>query len=236
MWSFFSKRHSLESSGMLQGGTDYHCHLLPDADDGIQTIEESLKCLAVYEGLGIKSVWLTPHIMEDIPNTTEDLQNKFKELKEHYQGDIHLYLAAEYMLDSLFEERLEKNDLLPLGNDQKHLLVETSYFNPPIHLDETLSRIKTKGYIPVLAHPERYIYMDEQDYQRLKDAEIRFQINLPSLVGAYGKEVRKKVEWILKKEMADIWGTDTHRLAALSHLSTEKSLKHNISINFNKSI
>ena len=125
MWSF-NKRISLKDSGIFQGFTDWHCHLLPDVDDGVQTIDESLQLLSFYEQLGIKEVWLTPHVMEDMPNTTKELKERFMELKATYRGSIMLYLATENMLDNLFEERLAKNDVLPLGKDGKHLLVETS--------------------------------------------------------------------------------------------------------------
>ena len=76
---------------------------------------------------------------------------------------MRLYLAAEYMMDNLFERRLRDRDLLPLGTGGKHLLVETSYFNPPAGLVEILKSIKAAGYFPVLAHPERYMYMDMED-------------------------------------------------------------------------
>lgn len=211
---FFFKRHiSLKDSGIFRGFTDWHCHLLPGVDDGVQTMEESLQILSLYEELGISEVWLTPHIMEDMPNRTEDLKERFAELNTAYQGNIMLHLAAENMLDNLFEERLAKNDLLPLGNDGKHLLVETSYFNPPMGLNNILLRIKSKGYVPILAHPERYVYMDEDDYRQLKAINILYQLNLPSLVGGYGVEVKKKAEWLLKNSLYDLTGSDTHRLA-----------------------
>lgn len=73
--------------------------------------------LEEMERLGVRKVWLTPHIMEDIPNETVDLQQKFQELKQMYHGKIELALAAEYMMDNLFEERLEKDDLLPLRKE-----------------------------------------------------------------------------------------------------------------------
>lgn len=123
----------------------------PGVDDGVQTIDEALQILAEYERLRIKEVWLTPHIMEDIPNTTKHLQERFDELQSAYSGNITLHLASENMLDKLFEERLEQNDMLPLGENGKLLLVETSYFSPPIGLQNILLRIKTKGYHPVLA-------------------------------------------------------------------------------------
>lgn len=92
------------------------------------------------------------------------------------------------------------------------MLVETSYFNPPMGLNNILLRIKAKGYIPVLAHPERYTYMNEKDYWRLKGMNVRFQLNLLSLIGAYGPEVRGKAEWLLKNGYYQLCGTDIHSL------------------------
>ena len=214
MWPF-KKRIPLKDSGIFEGFTDYHSHILPGVDDGAQTMEEALETLRLYEELGIKSVWLTPHIMEDMPNTTTHLRERHAELQAAYSGPIKLYLAAENMLDNLFEERLERNDLLPLGENGDHLLVETSYFNPPMGLNNILLRIKSKGYVPVLAHPERYVYMDAGDYRQLKEMNVMFQLNLSSIVGGYGTEVKKKAEWLLKNGFYDLAGSDTHGLAVL---------------------
>lgn len=213
MWPF-SKRGSLATVGIFRGFTDWHCHLLPGVDDGVQTMEESLQILDFHEELGIKEVWLTPHIMEDVPNSTEELKARFAELVTAYQGDITLHLAAENMLDNLFEERLESNDLLPLGAEGKYLLVETSYFNPPMGLNNILLRIKAKGFIPVLAHPERYLYMGENDYRQLKEMNVLFQLNLPSLTGVYGSEVRRKAGWLLRNRFYELAGSDIHGLFA----------------------
>lgn len=224
MWPF-TKHISLADSGLFCGFTDWHSHILPDVDDGVRTMEESLEILRLYERLGISSVWLTPHIMEDIPNTTDGLRRRFAELKEAYNGSISLHLAAENMLDNLFEERLESDDLLPLGETGDKLLVETSYFNPPMDLYGILERIKSKGYYPVLAHPERYVYMDKNDYRHLKEIGVKFQANIPSLVNAYGSESRKKLDWLLSENLIDLWGTDTHRVGAFSGMVERKCLK-----------
>lgn len=214
MWPF-RKKQTPEASGLFRGFTDWHSHLLPGVDDGIRTVGETLEVLRLYEGLGVKAVWLTPHIMEDIPNTTAYLRERFAELQEAYTGNVELHLASENMLDNLFEERLHKEDLLPLGKDGRHLLVETSCFSPPMDLAGMLKRILQKGYYPVLAHPERYNYMDWNDYRRLKGLNVKFQLNLFSLAGLYGAEVKKKAGWLMKNGLCDLAGSDTHSLAVL---------------------
>jgi protein-tyrosine phosphatase len=217
VWPF--RRHStLEESGIFRGFTDWHCHILPGVDDGVRTMDESLEALRLYEECGVESVWLTPHVMEDIPNTTARLRERFAELRTVYQGTVKLHLAAENMLDTLFEERLEADDLLPIGEKGDCLLVETSCFNPPMGLLSLLKRILSKGYYPLLAHPERYQYMDGPDYRALKEAGIAFQLNLPSLAGMYGRAVQKKVASLLKAGMYDLTGSDLHAASVFTAL------------------
>ena len=218
----FRKRQTLAQSGFFRGFVDWHCHILPGVDDGVQTMDEALHILAAYERLGIREVWLTPHIMEDIPNPTARLRERFAELLAAYKGNVVLNLASENMLDRLFEERLEKGDLLPIGNDGSHLLVETSYFSPPIGLQNILLRIKSKGYYPVLAHPERYLYMDVEYYKKLKSMGIKFQLNLFSVYGLYGKEVQKKANKLQTARMYEYSGTDLHRLETLNAMLQTK--------------
>lgn len=223
-WWPFQRKQTLAESGILRGMTDYHSHLLPGVDDGVQTAEESLEILRQYEHLGIREVWFTPHIMEDIPNTTAGLRSRFEQFQKHYTGNIRLHLAAEYMLDNLFKERLAHRDLLPIGEEGNHLLVETSYFNPPMDLYGMMEKIKSAGFIPVLAHPERYTYMGEKEYHRLKEAGVMFQSNLPSLVGGYGNPVKKKVEELHSKAMINLYGTDTHTLSSFNRIISFRTL------------
>ena len=219
----FRKKQTWEQSGFFRGFTDWHCHILPGVDDGVQTMDEALEILAEYERLGVREVWLTPHVMEDIPNSTDGLRERFAELQAAYKGKVELNLASENMLDRLFEERLQKDDLLPWGKDGKHLLVETSYFNPPMGQNNILLRIKAKGYYPVLAHPERYLYMDMAAYQRLKSLDVKFQLNLFSLTGLYGKDAQKKANDLLKAGMYDYTGTDLHRREVLQNLLEKRA-------------
>lgn len=86
--------------------------------------------------------------------------------------------------------------LLSLWSEKRRLLVDKFYFNPPMDLEHILLRIKVNGYFPVLAYSERYVYMNEGDYRRLKSLYVEFQMNLPSIGGFYGPEVRKRTEWL----------------------------------------
>lgn len=218
MWPFKKKRYSLIDSGLLQGMTDCHSHILPGVDDGIQNEEESLQALHSLYGLGIREFWLTPHIMEDIPNSPVELKKKFEALKAsviepEIKSSIHL--AAEHMLDGLFVRRLAENDVLPFKLPNLHtplLLVETSYFNPPFRLWEILEEIRRKGYVPLLAHPERYAYMNFSDYNRLAEMGVLLQLNIMSLAGAYGEGARQKAHRLLSTDSYSYVGTDLHDL------------------------
>ena len=296
---FFNKKHTIAASGILAGATDHHSHILPGVDDGVETMDEALRILATYETLGIKELWLTPHIMEDIPNTPQKLSARFNELKAAYTGNITLHLAAEYMIDNhlrkllqetnklcpalervvqpeafqetpprfrgeVVEDRrgeektkecpqesidrgnpcevtegnqtnncpsyvrgasdavaegVETNKLLPIGSKGNHLLVETSYFNPPMRLKETLRLIKSRGYYPLLAHPERYMYMEKKDYLELNEEGIKFQLNLASLAGGYGNTVKKKAEWLLSNGLYSVAGSDLHCENAIEYIT-----------------
>lgn len=224
----FARNHSIGETGLLKGFTDCHCHILPGVDDGVRTMEDSLAILDRYAGLGIQEVWLTPHIMEDVPNTTAALKERFQELCARYQGNIKLHLAAEYMLDGLFESRLEARDLLTHGSNGEYLLVETSYFNAPSRLASILQDVMNSGYFPILAHPERYMYMLKDDYKTLRDRGVKMQLNLPSLMGNYGTSVQKKAFELLKEGYYDIAGTDLHRMRQLDTMFTTRCLPRKV--------
>lgn len=215
------------------GATDWHCHLLPGVDDGIQKMEDTLRLLHLYEQAGFAHVWFTPHIMEETPNTLPALRARFAEVEEAWAveqngqpaASLQLHLAAENMLDNLFEERLAAGELLPLGTEGDHLLVETSYYNPPYDLWGMLENIQRAGFHPVLAHPERYLYMSEQDYERLHQMGIRLQLNLPSLVGGYGPEPKARAQRLLSLDYYSIKGSDTHRIKQFETTISQSVLK-----------
>ena len=224
MWPFSSK-YNLLQSGIFNGWTDRHSHILPGVDDGIQSVKDSLAILTMYEQMGVKKVWLTPHIMEDCPNTPEKLKARFEELESAYQGKIELSLSAENMMDGLFVKRLEQGILMPYGDNQDELLIETSYVQPPMGMEGILRDMRKAGYTPVLAHPERYLYMDAEKYENIKEMGVKFQLNVTSLIGAYGKQVKERAEYLLNEGYYNYSGSDAHSYHAIQRAFEHKSLK-----------
>ena len=220
----FSHKYSITDKRLLEGATDHHSHILFGVDDGVSQAEESLAILAILEEAGLKSLWLTPHTMEDVPNTTEGLRKRFTELKAMYNGPIELHLASEYMMDELFERHLAEKDFL-FHREEGSVLMETSTWSGPYNFWDMVDRTMRAGFRPVLAHPERYEYMGEKEYSKLHGMGVRLQLNYPSLLGYYGSHVKAKAEFILKKGWYDMAGSDCHRIRSIRHILEEKVLK-----------
>jgi len=225
MFGLFSRHSSFEESGLLKGAVDNHSHILYGLDDGVKTFEESSDILNHMISRGVDHVWFTPHVMEDVPNTTEQIRDRFRELKERLgETPLKFSLAAEYMMDNLFARRLEDRDLLLHGGDR--VLVETSTLMPPIDFWETLEKMMKAGYRPLLAHPERYRYMSKKDYDRLAKMGVLLQMNIPSILGFYGEEARVKARNLLNKDMYCMLGSDCHRFRSIkAQYSTKKLSK-----------
>ncbi|WP_445749453.1 tyrosine-protein phosphatase [Polaribacter sp.] len=231
---FFLKKKEIPLTEFFPiGMVDIHSHLLPGIDDGAKDIADSLALIERMASYGITRFVTTPHILGDLyPNTPAIIQEKMALVQEALTskgwGHIHIRAAAEYMLDEQFSVLLEQGNLLTLKDNM--VLVEMSYFSPPLNVYELLFQLQLKGYKPVLAHPERYFtyHKNPIEFQKLKRAGCLFQLNLLSLTENYGKPVQKTAELLLKEGMYDFVGTDTHHqqhLDALQKISTKENLK-----------
>ena len=218
----FSRKTTVHDSGLLCGAADRHSHILWGVDDGVKTSAETLETLSFLGECGLGDLWLTPHTAEDVPNTTEGLKARFAELEALYAGPVRLHLASEYMLDTLYERHLEERDLLTMEGDT--VLVETSTWNPPVGMAALLKETMAAGYRPLLAHPERYRYMEMEDYGRLAGMGVRLQLNLPSLLGYYGDTVQAKARKLLSDGLYSFVGSDCHGLGILRKLYSARVL------------
>ena len=223
MLSFLKKNKPLLTTKFPKGFVDIHNHLIPSIDDGAKTLEDSLTLIKRIHSYGIENIICTPHIMEGVwENTPEIILNQLEKLQIHLNennlSNITISAAAEYMLDGNFNKLLSKGNLLTLKDS--YLLVEMSYISAPVNLFETLFNIQIAGYTPVLAHPERYnfYHQDFDMYKKLKEAGCLFQINLLSLSNYYGKHVNTTALRLLKENMIDFAGSDTHHNRHLNYL------------------
>ncbi len=226
LWGLFKSKRSLQDSRILNGSTDRHSHILYGVDDGIKTLEDALSALEYEESLGVKEVWCTPHIMEDIPNTSALLRNRFEELCSEYKGQVKLNLAAEYMIDTLFEERLRTKDILTMEDEM--CLMETSTVVAPYDLKRTLSDAMAAGYRPLFAHPERCRFLQVKDCEELVKMGVRLQLNIASLTGYYGETAKTKAETLLKNGFYFAYGSDCHRVNVVKAQYTKAGLSDEI--------
>lgn len=209
--------------------TDIHSHLIPGIDDGSKTMEESLTMIRRFIALGYTKLITTPHIMSHrFPNTREVLQEGLFALQQELEKEqlqIEVEVASEYYLDETVMALVEQKEILTFGRN--YMLFEMSYVQPLHHLDEMLFEIKVAGYTPVLAHPERYIYMhaDFDKYRRLKEKGVLFQVNIPSLGGYYSKPVQKVAKKLADEGMIDFVGSDAHKMAHLDALEQVRAKK-----------
>ena len=193
---------------------DMHSHLLPGLDDGVGTMEEAYRLIRGMKTAGYRRAITTPHIMGDYyRNTREGILSQRDVLLDYLHKQdfaFELEAAAEYYLDEWFLDKLRREPLLSFGPDM--VLVETSYINRPPNMKEVFFEMKMKGYQPVLAHPERYIYLHGQmeEVAEWRDAGVLMQMNLPSISGYYGPQVKRAADILVQNGWVDLVGTDLH--------------------------
>lgn len=224
---FFGKKKTPPTIDLAWLGADMHSHLIPGIDDGAPDMTTSIEMIKGLQALGYKKLITTPHVLWDVyPNTTEQIAEGLALLKKAVADEgitIDLHAAAEYFIDEHFENSLKnKIPLLPISGNK--VLVEFSMITAPLDLQQLLFEMQIQGYQPVIAHPERYIYLTnrKQFFDDLKNGGCLFQLNLLSLTGHYGRAVQELAEYLCKKDYYSLAGTDLHntrQLTALQKLS-----------------
>lgn len=190
-------------------------------------MEDSIALIKGLKELGFSKLIATPHIMSGFYiNSTKIIRERGAIIKEELKKagiEIEIDFSAEYYTDEHFEKLIEDNDLLPFID--QYILFELSFISPPQNLEDIIFRLKLGGYKPILAHPERYLYWknNRSKFERLIEMGCQMQLNLLSLTGAYGPEVKKNAQWMLKYEMIQFAGTDTHNIDHINVL--ERGLK-----------
>lgn len=232
MFDFFKKKK--EPRPIFQPlGTDMHCHLIPRVDDGSKCMEESIECLKTLKAVGYEKVIITPHFQYPrFQNDEDDICRRYEELKQQ-AGDagvqiVFAGIGGEYRIDTGFQARLEKPRFLKLRG--KYVLVEFSLHQQMPGCDEMIFDMQMKGYDIILAHPERYPYLNVfgSRMEQLKNQGVYFQINALSLGGFYGEEAKRRAYYMLEQGWVEFMGTDTHNTVyaqALINLTHDRKVE-----------
>lgn len=196
--------------------TDIHSHLIPGIDDGAKSMGDAIRMIRKMRSLGFKRLITTPHVYSAMyPNTRHDILEGYFALREAMNdleiNDIELGIAAEYMVEPSLIQLIERQELLTLPGN--FVLVETSPFDQPYNLIDCIFKLKLHKYNPLIAHPERYHFIQDDMEQAtfLKQQGCALQVNLLSLTGYYGKRVKDCAVALVKKGYVDFLGSDTHK-------------------------
>ena len=231
MFNFFTKKSAPEP---LFVSTDIHCHVLPGIDDGSPDVNTSIELIEGMKQWGIRRIIASPHVtFGTFPNTPDTVAPAREALQRELDArgiEIELSNSAEYRIDDLFAEQMDKGILMPLPDN--YLLIENSFIQEPWNIESLIFELQVKGFRPILAHPERYAYYyaHKSRYKALHDAGLMFQINFLSLAGHYGRNEKRFAEYLIEQGFVDFVGTDLHRhshIAAISdYLCTKDYKRH----------
>lgn len=226
----FKSKPSLSPIDLAILGTDLHSHLIPGIDDGSKTLEDSMAMLKKFHALGYRKVITTPHVMSDYyRNTPEIILGGLAIVRAEIerQGlDLTIEAAAEYYLDYNLRDLITNKEVLTFGDN--YVLVELSFSQEQPGVKELLFELITEGYKPILAHVERYpFYNNQWDLiDEYRERGILLQLNINSLSGHYGPQVKRMAEQLIDRDWIDVIGSDCHHLSHLDMIDTLRTNAH----------
>lgn len=192
---------------------DFHSHILPGIDDGSRNLEQSIAMVNEAKEAGFTKIISTSHYMENYYECKErDRRQLLKKVQENVQG-IELILGNEIYITNNIIELLQNGQASSI-NGTKYVLFEFPLITTrPMNDKEVIYRLVENGYIPIIAHPERYPFIQENpDYLfELEEMGALFQANYGSIIGMYGLKAKKTLKILLKNNLISFFGSDVHR-------------------------
>ncbi|MBR1517082.1 MAG: hypothetical protein IJ620_02930 [Bacteroidales bacterium] len=238
MFEFLRKKNKIEPIFEVLG-IDMHNHMIPCVDDGSESLEMSAECITTMWQAGFRQMYVTPHFnYPKYPNDEDDITRRYGELK-HYLADQGvemelLGIGGEYRIDDGFADRMKEPRFLTIGSDN-YLLLEISLHHHRMGFENIIYDIQMLDQQVILAHPERYLYLDvdSSKFEKLKDQGVIFQCNILSLSGFYGSEAQRRALKLIEKGWVELLGTDMHNTAyarglqeATQNKTVRKVLEH----------
>lgn len=210
--------------------TDMHSHLIPGIDDGSKSMDETIAMLAKFESLGYKKVITTPHVYSDCyKNTPEIILQGLKEVQQTAKElglSIQIEAAAEYYCDEYFQELIAEKNLMTING--VYVLMEFPFLSEMNNWKEFIFNIRSIGYVPIIAHFERYVYWhgSVEKAKEMRQLGAKIQLNINSLTGHYGPDVKKQGERLIDHQLLDFIATDCHRIQHLLLMENKADLAY----------
>lgn len=199
----------------MDGFVDLHCHILPALDDGAKDMEKTREMLQIAYEEGIREIITTPHnfaskksaSVEQIKETIAEVEKQM----EQWSFRIKLHPGNEIYYRSEVPDLLEEGQIATLAGS-KYVLVEFDPMTEYSYLRNGILKLSSYGYIPILAHTERYecLWKKKEKLQRVKDHGGLIQVNASSFQGGMFDEMAKRARYLMKNELLDFVGTDAH--------------------------
>ena len=225
IFNFFKSRPTLKEI-IPDGFVDIHSHILPGIDDGAKNVEESMELISEMKKLGFSKIIGTPHTYPGIyENSNNSIKTSFEKITKKINLEIKLDYASEYMIDESLINKADQKSLLCLK--ENFVLIETSFIQKPLNLSKILFHLQTNGYVPIIAHPERYAYFDKKsEYKSLVDRGCKLQLNLLSAIGYYGKDALQRTDYLLENNMFEFVGSDLHKVHQINLFKERLKIKN----------
>lgn len=192
---------------------DFHSHILPNIDDGSRGMEETLNLIQEAKEVGFTQIISTSHYMEDYCEANESERKEVLNYVQKQVNDIELFLGSEIYISNEMVSLLQEKEASTI-NHSRYVLFELPMNMKPFNGKEIVYRLIENGYIPIIAHPERYHYVqkDMEYVKELSEMGALFQSNYGSIVGWYGKDAEKTMKKLLKEDVIHFLGSDVHRV------------------------
>ena len=194
---------------------DMHCHILPALDDGAGNMEKAREMLQIAYEEGIREIIATPHFfaskksasVEQIKETISEVERQM----EQWGFQIRLYPGNEIYYRSEVPDLLEEGQIATLAGS-RYVLVEFDPMTEYSYLRDGIKKLDSYGYVPILAHTERYecLWKKKEKLQRVRDHGGRIQVNASSFQGGMFDEMAKRARYLMKNDLLDFVGTDAH--------------------------
>lgn len=200
---------------------DFHSHILNETDDGAVDFAESAACLYEAKKAGFTAIICTPHYIPGFYECDcDDIAKKIEKLQiaANIPG-ITLYHANEIYVHEDIPGLIDNKKVSTINNT-KYLLMEFPLSDlPMLNSMEIIRNITNAGYVPIVAHPERYPYVQEniKFAKNLVKNGALLQCNYSSIDNYYGREAKKTMIELLKKDMVSFLGSDNHRKGTIYH-------------------